>query len=362
MFSFIRGWIKRHPRITYSIYLFVFVIFFLEVALRFVVRFNPSYYMSYTKPKPGLLMEFPYGIIKTNQDGFPDDEFEPVKKKPRVAYMGDSVCYGVGAGHGYRFTEVLEEMYPDIEHMNMSFGIGTCLKSNIDVLVRRARDYELNTVVYVMSMNDVLPDRQPGPASKGKSDASRVLGVRRYFDWLRGRSYLYTYMRLIAKNYFARRGYGVTNHREYHMFPDEFEQVFRDTSARINTANQRLQEEGVNFVVLMIPLEMQISNEAQDIYQSHGIQWDGDAFLDRGPQKKLLENLNVEKVVDGFYAFVDSQEAKKDISTTKVGQYFVYDKGDKLDWEHPNREGHRLIAEYIQHEDLLPGAARGLEQ
>ena len=36
-----------------------------------------------------------------------------------------------------------------------------------------------------------------------------------------------------------------------------------------------------------------------------------------------------------------------------VGEYFVYNKGDKLDWNHPNRDGHRAIAEYLTSIDLL---------
>ena len=34
-------------------------------------------------------------------------------------------------------------------------------------------------------------------------------------------------------------------------------------------------------------------------------------------------------------------------------QDFVYDKGDKLDWNHPNRAGHRLIADYVQELGIL---------
>jgi phospholipase/lecithinase/hemolysin len=30
-----------------------------------------------------------------------------------------------------------------------------------------------------------------------------------------------------------------------------------------------------------------------------------------------------------------------------VGEYFVFNKGDALDWVHPNRDGHRLVAEYL---------------
>jgi phospholipase/lecithinase/hemolysin len=30
-----------------------------------------------------------------------------------------------------------------------------------------------------------------------------------------------------------------------------------------------------------------------------------------------------------------------------VGEYFVFNRGDALDWVHPNRAGHRLVAEYL---------------
>jgi len=31
----------------------------------------------------------------------------------------------------------------------------------------------------------------------------------------------------------------------------------------------------------------------------------------------------------------------------KVGEAFVYDKGDKIDWNHPNRFGHARIAAWL---------------
>jgi hypothetical protein len=47
-------------------------------------------------------------------------------------------------------------------------------------------------------------------------------------------------------------------------------------------------------------------------------------------------------------------------SDNGLGQYFVYNKGDKLDWNHPNRAGHRQIADWLADQDFLdpPPATR----
>jgi hypothetical protein len=40
-----------------------------------------------------------------------------------------------------------------------------------------------------------------------------------------------------------------------------------------------------------------------------------------------------------------------------LGEYYVYDKGDKIDWNHPNRAGHRVIADYLIKERFLHSPA-----
>ena len=48
--------------------------------------------------------------------------------------------------------------------------------------------------------------------------------------------------------------------------------------------------------------------------------------------------------VDLAPAFHQSRDGRASIA---VGEYFVFNKGDALDWVHPNRDGHRLVAEYL---------------
>jgi hypothetical protein len=89
--------------------------------------------------------------------------------------------------------------------------------------------------------------------------------------------------------------------------------------------------------VLIAPYEMQISKDAARTYANLGFKWEG-GFLDGSAQKKVMRYLDKDlPVYDGLDAFHDK--------SGKVGEYFVYNLGDKVDWNHPNRAGHALLAE-----------------
>ncbi|MEM6781466.1 MAG: hypothetical protein AAF569_06345, partial [Pseudomonadota bacterium] len=115
----------RHPRKTLFVSLFLFGLFVLilaEIALRFVISYDIGYYTAVQKQG---VYEYPYGTITMNSFGLPDEEFNLDSPKKRIGYYGDSVVYGVGAGEGYRFPDLLQEQYPQYEHWitsMLSFG------------------------------------------------------------------------------------------------------------------------------------------------------------------------------------------------------------------------------------------------
>ena len=157
----LKAFTKRHPYLTYLTYLSLVLLIGLELALRLLVDFNPSYYMAYEKQRPGAVIDYPYGVIRFNQDGFPDaDEFKSQKDQPRVAYIGDSVCYGVGAGQGYRVSDILEREFPAFEHMNMSFGVGSGIAGkSVQRILDWQEKYKIDLFIYLMNLNDILPDQ-----------------------------------------------------------------------------------------------------------------------------------------------------------------------------------------------------------
>jgi lysophospholipase L1-like esterase len=184
----------------------------------------------------GLPVEYPYGTIKINRHGFPDDDFD-MEKDRNVGYFGDSVTYGVGAGCGYRFSELLEDPYLEYEHMKFG-GIGLSIsETDIRRIARQVEEFELDTAIYFFNLNDIVPDR--------------VL-----------------------------------------------------TGGRT--------------------------------------------------QQLLVESLDAEaEWVDLREAFLDPENLEQSRSNISIGEFFVYNKGDKLDWNHPNRAGHRRIAEHLARIDVL---------
>ena len=88
--------------------------------------------------------------------------------------------------------------------------------------------------------------------------------------------------------------------------------------------------------MILLPYEMQISNDAAKTYRDLGIHWE-DGFENGATQRLLKKDLRVRHLYDGMDAFKGLKE------TAKTGEYFVYNKGDKIDFNHPNRAGHALL-------------------
>ena len=150
-------WFKRHPGLTLLLVngalLLVFALV-AEVVLRFGAQYNPGYYTSVDVTDTDL--NYAYGIIKINSEGFPDEEFQ-LTSPLRVGYFGDSVTYGVGAGYGYRVSEHLEKAYPEYEHLNLG-GIGLSVsEGQIRNSARKAERFGLTDAIYLFNLNDILP-------------------------------------------------------------------------------------------------------------------------------------------------------------------------------------------------------------
>lgn len=350
-------WFSRHPVLSLlalNLALLVGVAALAEIALRLYVPYNPGYYTGVAGR--GREVIYPYGVIKINSAGFADDEFD-LSRPHKVGYFGDSVTYGVGAGHGYRVSDLLRAAHPAYEHMNLG-GIGLSLG---DAEIRWATDlavkYALERAVYLFNLNDILPDQQAsagGPQPGLVTLRTRLLDS---LDWLRGRSYLYTAVRSKAKNALEGLGYGFHGYTAYELFPERHAEAIRQTAGRIDRFASALGEHGISLAVVILPYEMQISREAELEYEKDGIDW-GPGFVGGETQRVLKESLAPGLAVyDAYYAFVDPDAVEASRARNGLGEYFVFDQGDKLDWNHPNRAGHRKIADYLVAKELLPAAA-----
>jgi hypothetical protein len=337
-----RGVVKK---LAYVAYLGVGTLLGAEATLRVFVDSDPAYYVAFSNPEPGAVVRYPYGEIRYNADGFADDDFDAVKSRPRVGYVGDSVCFGVGAGHGHRISELMEGAYPGYEHMNFTGGLGGGTLQVRERALRYGERYDLDAVVYLMNLNDILPD--------GRNNDLNDLqerGLFRMIEWFRGRSYLYTYVRQILKD-LRNPGGGPPS---YEMFPEEHRGVLLATAERVSAIQRDLEPMGIRLVVLILPYEMQISEEAARVYAEAGTVWEP-AFLEGATQAVLREELAGLVVVDGLEAFLGPDLDPSRRADLGVGEAFVYNKGERLDWNHPNRLGHRLLADQLAGSGVLDG-------
>ncbi len=347
------SWFSRHPVLAlvgFNLLVFALLAGVAEIALRLFISYNPGFYASVRATDTEL--EHPYGIIKINSHGFPDDEWA-LSRPRRIGYFGDSVTYGVGAGYPYRISEIVEAAYPDYEHLNLG-GIGLSV-SNAEIghAAKLARRFGLTDAIYLFNLNDILPDQAFSGELRPTSLRMRDQVVN-YLDWLRGRSYLYTSLRTQAKNLLRRQGIGFHGYSAYEFEPRKYESILRETAGRINHFHEVMAENGVRLSIVILPYEMQISLEAQETYADLGIVWE-DGFIERGTQQVIAPFFAPDlPVVDAYWAFIDDpQEPESSRGRNGLGEFFVYNKGDKLDWNHPNRAGHRRIGEYLVRRDIL---------
>jgi lysophospholipase L1-like esterase len=329
---------EKHPKRTMAVVLAILALILLilsEILLRFLIPYNIGYY---TAVRSEGAYEYPYGTIHINSDGYPDEEFDRASKKKKIGYFGDSVTFGVGAGAGYRFSDLLQNDYPAYEHWTFSMIANGIQDMSI---LDKAEEYDLDTVVYLLNLNDLLPvagsDSAHSISSKENHLQSLIGFASTHLDGLRDKSYVFNTLRTAFKNMMMRMGYGHIGFKSIELYPNENEQVIRDVASLINQTAQSMNERGINFCIVLLPYEMQISDHAATTYASLGIDWE-EGFERGSTQDILRRHLKTKNLYDGRWAFDDVK------ATNLVGTYFVYNKGDKIDFNHPNREGHSKLA------------------
>jgi hypothetical protein len=341
------SWPRRHPALALigvNVVLLGLFAALAEIGLRLWVPYNPGYYVV-LREEPGHY-EYPFGLLLRNSHSFPDDEFDLASPKPRVGYFGDSVTRGVGAGHGYRIQDVLETLRPEVEHWTFEAAVNGIDQKTHPRILEIAEKYRLVEVIYLLNLNDLLPTRK----AEGGETGSTVRALRQRFkflDRLRGRSYLYSALRFRFAELMLSLGYGHTGWKAAELFPKAHAEIVRETAERVTALADAVAAQGRRFRVVLLPYEMQISDEAARTYAETGVAWEP-GFLERSTQQALEAALPDRiEIIDAYWAFVDPADEASSRSANGVGEYFVYNRGDKLDWNHPNRDGCKKIAEYL---------------
>lgn len=320
-----------------------FVLIILEVLCRNFIEFEKNYYATPIKSKDRKFIIHPYGKIPINKDGFYDEEFNFKNGKQKIAYFGDSVTYGVGAGYPYRFTEYLDKLNSNFDHLNFTGGLGISLNNWNTEDENFLLNNNINRIVYVMNLNDIAPlsysaQRKNNTNNKKIKDIYFLKNLASPLDkLLRGKSMLYTYIRFKIKSYYVKNGFEASGLQSIELFPNQNRNHIVNAAKKINDWSLNLKKKGIKSCVIILPYEMQISKNAKNYYRSIGIKFEKEFenFLTQEIlQNNLIPDLNSSIIKDGFLE-------------KKIGYYFVFNKGDKIDFNHPNRKGHLVIAKEI---------------
>ena len=342
------------PKIIFINFLVLLaIILSAEVVVRMFINFQPDYYSVPKTADLGSVNVHPYGNVPVNSEGSYDQEWESPKIKPRQAYFGDSVAYGVGAGYPFRITEYLDSMDKKIEHINISCGVG-CGFYGLelsDKIIQLVKNNEIDGIVYLMNLNDIPPlafnsNIEASTNEDTPQNLLNILPLINYFDNIfRGSSFLYTYLRMKIRNiltiYF---NYGSTGYLAIELEPYKYSLEIELAAINLAKEINILENEGIKFCTLLLPYEMQISEDAAEVYRNMGVVFE-DSFLSFETQKYFKTKFKEQSKSDIHILGSSFDEAK-------VGSFFVYNLGDKIDFNHPNRQGHLILANEIYEKNL----------
>jgi hypothetical protein len=345
---------ERHPVLTLALVtgaLGLGLVLLGEIAVRLAGGYDPfemNFYAKHSEKTPGSY-ETPYGLLRMNQHGFPDEEFDLDDPRPRVGYFGDSVTFGLGAGHGHRISDHLRAAFPGFQHLTFGKVGGGLQASEMQLAIELTERFRVDRYVYLMNLNDLLP-ALPEMQETGPQPLLRRMKYNPVFqrlDQLRMHSHLYNFLRTRVRNAIAQRGFSHQGFEAYELWPRKNAALVGEVTDRINDLHRRLDGQGVTFCIAILPYEMQISREAEQYYAELGFRWE-DGFIERSTQRMILERLDPGiRVVDAYSAFVRAGDAGQRREQNAMGEFFIARAGGAVDWDHPNRAGHRAIADFL---------------
>lgn len=291
-----------------------------ELGLRLTVPWRPGYYDAPRDPGPEV--QHPYGIYTYDPLGFADLAPAPGDPRPVVAWVGDSVLYGLGCPQEGRVTEVLERLHPGVNQVNLGTpGFSPDDPARWGRMLDVAAQIGAQRSVWLVNLNDV-------PAPPGARPRWRRLPS----PWLRRNSYLWS---ALDHSWVAVQASG-SDTPAVELHPHRFTERFDRAAEAIREVTGRFGARGLPMRLVILPYEMQVSAEAARDYAASGVRWEP-GFLEGSAQAALIARLPGLDVVDARPAF---DEAPR-------GAYFVAGAGGQADWNHLTAAGHARLAGWL---------------
>jgi hypothetical protein len=212
--------------------------------------------------------------------------------------------------------------------------------------------YDPDLVILVFNLNDILP-KIFGRKTARSSDVDRpisqsisrtILDVRRMLDTgFRSRSHLYFILRERMK--VLLRQFGIASPTMVPLAAFDMESnsglaAWQDTSGALLEIADQLDRDKVKFLIAVLPVDMQLSPKIADIYRrEYGFVFD-DSLVNGMPQKIVADFARRHGIacVDLLPSFRKGPQEQK----------FFRIYGGSIDWNHPNRLGHKIIGEQLK--------------
>ena len=270
--------------------------------------------------------------------------------------VGDSVIFGYGVKLEEMFAKLLERGLNSrgsgrYEVISLG-GAGGNTYSQSRIIKENVAIYDPDLVILAFNLNDILPKifgkhtarSSPVDRSFSRSISRTSLDMRKTLDTgFRNRSHLYFLLRERMKVLLRQFGNRFTDHgfRWQHltMESDSGIAAWQDTSGALLEIVDELNTRRVKFLLAILPVDMQLSPEIADIYRrEYGFVFD-DSLVNGLPQKIIADFARGHGI-----AFVDLLPSfRKDPQE----QTFFRIYGGSIDWNHPNRLGHKIIGEQL---------------
>ena len=310
---------------------------------------------------PNLSTNFAGVKVTINSRGWRDDEHS-LEKPPgvtRIMVVGDSVVFGYGVQADEMFPKVLERglnrQGPGRYQVVSLGGAGGNTYSQRRIIKDNVRLYDPDLVILAFNLNDILPKifgrGNESSAGIGLSIFKTAVRLRMTLDRaFRARSHLYFLVRERMKVVLRKFGIAsptVVPLAAFDIKSDSGIAALWDTREALMDIAAQLRKDRVPFLLAILPADMQVSPKIADLYRrEYGFVFD-DSLVAGTPQKIIANFARQHGIdcIDLLPSFRTDPEEKK----------FFRIYGASIDWNHPNRLGHKIIAAEL--EKLLSSSA-----
>ncbi len=338
----------------------------LEIAVRVFMPQDPKFWDERTVRQaeatpPHFLENIPHAYnrnyigvpVSINSYGLRGDEIEVPKPANtfRIVGVGDSITFGYGIRLEDTFLKILEKRLNESASAETRYEVlnagveGTGLDYYYHFVSERAPALQPDMILIGLCLNDIADYSRAGAGSEGGSPQQKQPLTRKISNFLLEHSQLYmaSYMQLKSALY----GLGILDINKlqgYNFLPLEPPSAAQarawDSSLRIlSKLADFSRDHGCRLVVVVFPMEMQLSPATLQLYRDRYHIRIGDEPIAGVPQSRLKEIGAADEftVVDLLPAFRAANSA----------DLFLKNKAIRSDPVHPSVQGNLITAQEI---------------